>query len=1306
MANSAGQEAVLQEYLQRLLPRILIDRLGTDENKSKSKLVIGDSWKEEFQGACGLFDISGFSRLAAHLSKVENSKTEAEKTSLQRKRNSVAYITNDSDIVDMLRDQAQTRGKGAEELAGFISTFFGDLVDAIHSSGGDIIKFAGDCLICVWEHRPTDGCSLGQTVYNAARCGFQLKDKVTLLEDASKLSVHICVGAGSMTLVSLSACERSECFVLGDGYIEALSGIEVSKSGQIVLSQGGYAHLLEAIPSNVHGQSSVETSTVSGSDHMLLTRLDDTLFDEPLVIRHLHGIVDSSLEVAKTYVPKNVLQLLSVDDFQSYLREVTVVFVNFHGVEDLTLFNLDRLYKSVMGCVDTEGATLKEFTVDDKGAVAVIALGFPGGVTGLSDFAGRAIRVALYIREKAALLGVFVGIGIATGMAYCGMIGSNSRCNYGAVGAMVNLSARFMGRDGQSDGRIIVHSVTTREKSASLNFRFSPLAPMACKGFDELVEAFTPSGRIEQVNVFNPDAAVFVARKNVLGLLHKAANTDGLTLLESCESGVGGTTCLAELIGNLEGTNNLICLGAGTAKSSQAHAPLKAVMSALQCLVAIDEGEPLVEIHADKNNNFLTSSALCNRTKTTGDTLEKSFSLIDLDQSREIQESIASIRKMLPNLIVPEGHKPNSNRYLMELTKFCLYNSEDSIKLGLAVKTIVEWKTSGKYNDSKEAYDRVVFVLDDLHLFDYESLTVLSAIVQANIPKLSIVACVHKNAKEPLVRSQQARKNKRLGRSKTINASGRQLADAELGKRVYSLETEPRRQDYLYSEWHEDAEARKRLLRLVSLRKTSITLHAFTAEESKRMIQQRYGQHIEIEDDVFRRLLDLGGNLPSSMLDLIETWVETGVLVWSLVPFETTRETTEHANISTNTRNRTNKWGRRRSGQKVRSNGTLKIQTTRLQWNIEENVNERGLDLPAQIKKYYLSLLQQMDSSCRELVELMSCFPGDIKLHYLIVYELMQDRKVERKTTKTLKKQSTFAAGHSAPTKNTNHSVRRESTVNAITKTLNQLLKENIVAEISSAEGDCVYRFRQSALHRTTYESMLFSKRKQMHHKLVQVFKSMKDDDQAVAHLILFNAEKAQAYDELLVCFWEQGVQKQLERDNAAAFVAYSQALALLSEYPQEIEFAIAENNYKILRDTSKTYKPLTIARIEDVLQRRLACVCMRRGDLTTAKKYTELVIHQLENQEKSQPARRSALRNICFDLSCTSVRTSVYSYIHRTETGGGDKWRHFLECIEGEMLREDQSKACHQTFTNIQMTKNMRKIADDMELYVGQPLL
>ena len=74
-------------------------------------------------------------------------------------------------------------------------------------------------------------------VYNAVRCGFQLKDCVTQLKNAESLSVHICIGAGDMELVSLSALGRAEFFLLGDAYVEALTGIEASKRGETTASK-------------------------------------------------------------------------------------------------------------------------------------------------------------------------------------------------------------------------------------------------------------------------------------------------------------------------------------------------------------------------------------------------------------------------------------------------------------------------------------------------------------------------------------------------------------------------------------------------------------------------------------------------------------------------------------------------------------------------------------------------------------------------------------------------------------------------------------------------------------------------------------------------------------------------------------------------------------------------------------------------------------------------------------------------------------------------------------------------------------
>ena len=111
----------------------------------------------------------------------------------------------------------------------------------------------------------------------------------------------------------------------------------------------------------------------------------------------------------------------------------------------MELDGLNQLFKSMMSCVRSSQAILKEFTVDDKGAVAVIVFGFPGAAHDNTESASSAISLALDLRIKATAEGVQVAIGIATGMGYCGMVGGKDRCNYGAVGSIVNLSVSIFG---------------------------------------------------------------------------------------------------------------------------------------------------------------------------------------------------------------------------------------------------------------------------------------------------------------------------------------------------------------------------------------------------------------------------------------------------------------------------------------------------------------------------------------------------------------------------------------------------------------------------------------------------------------------------------------------------------------------------------------------------------------------------------------------------------------------------------------------------------------------------------------------
>ena len=264
--------------------------------------------------------------------------------------------------------------------------------------------------------------------------------------------------------------------MLGDAYIEALTGIDASNSGEIVISKGAYAYLhgvddletnltedpLEGIkteigktndeskPSNLIKLYGVQAREIEGHDERLLLALNCDALPMPLarlVPAELSSKCDEDTLICKEtnqYFPKNLQQQIEIGlEGGGSLRNITVMFVNFIGIENMDLDTLSQLFRSIMSCVRLYEASLKEFVVDDKGAVAVIVFGFPGSSHNNTEHAANAIALGLDLRMKATAIGIQLAIGIATGLGYCGMVGGKDRWNYGAVGSIVNLSVSY-----------------------------------------------------------------------------------------------------------------------------------------------------------------------------------------------------------------------------------------------------------------------------------------------------------------------------------------------------------------------------------------------------------------------------------------------------------------------------------------------------------------------------------------------------------------------------------------------------------------------------------------------------------------------------------------------------------------------------------------------------------------------------------------------------------------------------------------------------------------------------------------------
>jgi adenylate cyclase len=178
-------------------------------------------------------------------------------------------------------------------------------------------------------------------------------------------------------------------------------------------------------------------------------------------------------------------------------RVVTVLFADIRGFTALTegmepqrvIGLLNECMECLSRAVDDEGGVVDKFIGD-----AVMAV-FGAPVT-QDDHARRAVRAAVRMRagmaglnEQRAARGerhLAVGVGVNSGIAVAGNMGSMNRLNYTVVGDTVNLASRLAGQAGP--GEILIGGETLR--LAGEGVQAPPLGGRVLKGFSAEVEVY------------------------------------------------------------------------------------------------------------------------------------------------------------------------------------------------------------------------------------------------------------------------------------------------------------------------------------------------------------------------------------------------------------------------------------------------------------------------------------------------------------------------------------------------------------------------------------------------------------------------------------------------------------------------------------------------------------------------------------------------------------------------------------------------------------------------------------------------
>jgi adenylate cyclase len=178
-------------------------------------------------------------------------------------------------------------------------------------------------------------------------------------------------------------------------------------------------------------------------------------------------------------------------------RLVTVLFADIRGFTALTdgmepqevIGLLNECMECLSRAIDAEAGVVDKFIGDEVMAV------FGAPVT-QDDHARRAVSAAVRMRIDMAELNearkargeraLGIGVGINSGVAVAGNMGSTNRLNYTVVGDAVNLASRLAGQ--ARAGEILVSGATLR--LAGEGVTAPPLGGRALKGFAAEVEVF------------------------------------------------------------------------------------------------------------------------------------------------------------------------------------------------------------------------------------------------------------------------------------------------------------------------------------------------------------------------------------------------------------------------------------------------------------------------------------------------------------------------------------------------------------------------------------------------------------------------------------------------------------------------------------------------------------------------------------------------------------------------------------------------------------------------------------------------
>jgi len=596
---------VLGSFVPAVALDIIMNRIEKDSRNEKERKEIAEDlgrlapFAEDVQLTHMWIDISGFTALAEKL------------------------------------HHSYSAAEGEEILTTVLNEYFTAVNSIIESHHGCIFKIAGDAVSVVWDESACSQYPMAHANFLAALdCASSIQKRLHNYVPYSaaniELSCRISVGVGTTDFLLVGGgSHKYETVLHGDPLRQTTVGSKEAGPGEIVLSPECYKLLEdmnltgELFSPKSKGFVRLHFERMSPQRRFLQTKHPVRNVSRTLITPEDNPYgKKKTRKVLEQLVPKFVCDRVRTASpfWHSELRQVSVVFMLLDGLirsngrerwsrtvtsgsllgeytqEPITddselLWKIQDVFLEIQKNVFEAGGTIRQFILDDKGPVCIAVFGMPSQ----GDDAHRSVLSSTRIHQWLTRHGVSHSIGITTGRAFCGYVGTQSRRELGIVGDVVNLSARLMETArSYGSGTILCDAQTWQASKEKVIFR--ELDPIRVKGKTHLIQIWSPLG------VLSPGKSLSsrhpsVGRRRELGKIERIFKEyidqgQRAAIIIKGDRGMGKTHLIQEFLQRARETISSLPAGTqrpvifnGTAQSFETNALLFGVRSVLRSML-------------------------------------------------------------------------------------------------------------------------------------------------------------------------------------------------------------------------------------------------------------------------------------------------------------------------------------------------------------------------------------------------------------------------------------------------------------------------------------------------------------------------------------------------------------------------------------------------------------------------------------------------------------------------------------------------------------------------------------------------